>query len=221
MGLAASSATGPKSTCPYCGSPVAVDEDCQACGATVADRVLWATVQDLGLAKAGSRFLHHMPSAPVARRFYALLGANYVATLAPGTAAPCTDVPFHSLDPVHEATALQAGSFDLIAIAQGLRAADAAAPAVLAALAAALAPGGSLLFGGDIVDENGRMTGTAAGAPDDAGRVAFATLVRRQFGRECRIRPGLQLRDNAVEAAGISAGLLRRVTPRTLFWYQH
>ncbi|MBU8547280.1 MULTISPECIES: class I SAM-dependent methyltransferase [Roseomonadaceae] len=208
--------------CPYCGAPVAVDATCEVCGSTVADRILWVMLTGLNLLKADGPVLHHMPSAVVARRLYALLGSNYHPTIAPGTAPPTNAVPFHEFEPAGQAEALAPGSYALIIIADGLMDIGAAVPAVLEAFSHALRPGGSLLFGGDIVDDHGRVVSVPLATAISPGQEApsFASIVRRQFGRECRARLGQQIRERIVEAAGLSASQMRRVTPQALFWYQ-
>lgn len=211
-----------KAFCPYCGAGVVTDMQCDGCGSTVADRILWVMVTELKLLQAGGAVLHHMPTAVSARRFYALLGSNYHPTVVPGMAPPTGELPFHEFEPAGQAEALAPNSYGLIIIANGLMDIGAAVPAVLESLSQALRPGGSLLFGGDIVDEQGRVISAplAAAASPGTETPSFASIVRRQFGRECRVRLGQQIRDRVVEAAGLSPSQLRRVTPQSLFWYQ-
>lgn len=218
----AESGPGSAHRCPFCAQPVLVADDCEACGGTVQDRVAWLALTALRLTHPGATILHHMPRPAIARRLYALFGSQYHATIPPGAEPPVADVVFHAFDPVTQAEALQPGGYRLIIIGDGLKSAGAAAPAVLEALANALAPGGSLLFGGDVVTADGGIASPELAAVTVGGRGAssFAGLVRRQFKRDCRIRAGVDIANAVIEKASVQPALLRRVTPQTLFWYQ-
>lgn len=164
--------------------------------------------------------MQHAPSAPMARRMRAWLGDGYHPTLAPQQPAPTSDVPFQVFDPSKGIATLPLASYNLIIMATGLYDSGAALPALLDGLVRGLTPGGSLLFGGDAVDEEGRIANGALVAADRGGIGSFSGLVRRQFKRDCRIGVGMGLSNGMVEAAGLEISVLRRISPRTLFWYQ-
>jgi hypothetical protein len=210
-------------TCSFCAHPVGIDEDCAHCGATVQDRVAWLLLTGMRLVTPAAKVLHHLPSGPLARRMAAWLGSNYHATLPANATPPAADVPFHAFDPASQAQALTPASYDIIIIGRGLQAAGAGVPKVLEGLTQAVKPGGSLLFGGDIVDDEGRITSRELAAAVMGGRAgvsSFAGLVRRQFKRACRIAPGPGLSSAMIGAAGLHPSLLRRISPRSFFWYQ-
>lgn len=209
--------------CPFCNHALNIEDDCGHCGATPQDRMAWLALTGLRLLQPHSAVLHHMPGTALARRLHALLGSAYHPTLPPGMAPPIADVPFHLFDPASQAEALAPASYDVIIIGAGLNECGAAVPAVLEGLVAALSRGGSLLFGGDVVDAKGgivnkELMAVAMGGP--AGASSFAGMVKRQFRRECRLRLGMGLTTAKAEAAAVPSHLLRRITPQALFWVQ-
>jgi hypothetical protein len=209
--------------CPFCAQHLEIADDCGSCGGTVQDRVAWLALTTLRLMQPGATILHHMPRAALARRLYALFGPQYHATIPPGTEPPVPDIAFHAFDPATQATDLASASYRIIIIGAGLNQAGAAVPATLEALANALTPGGSLLFGGDVVDADGAIANKELAVVAMAGRTgvsSFAGMVRRQFKRDCRIRAGIDLSNATIDQAGVQPALMRRVTPQTLFWYQ-
>jgi len=200
-----------------------LDDDCGHCGATPQDRLGWLALTGLRLLQPGFSVLHHLPGAAMARRLYALLGRHYHPTLPPGMPPPITDVTFHAFDPASQAEALAPSSYRVIIIGAGLYECGAAVPAVLEALGTALSPGGSLLFGGNVVDADGGIAHKGLAATAMTGRTgvsSFAGMIRRQFKRDCRLRPGMGLTKEMIDAAAVQQSLLRRVTPQTLFWCQ-
>lgn len=210
-------------TCPFCAHALELDDDCGHCGATPQDRLAWLALRGLRLLQPQATVLHHLPGTALARRLHALLGPGYHPTLPPGMAPPISDFPFHVFDPATQAEALAPSSYQVIIIGAGLHDCGAAVPAVLEGLFAALSRGGSLLFGGDVVDANGGIShkGLAAVAMSGpTGASSFAGMVKRQFRRECRLRLGMGLTNAMAEAAAVPPSLLRRVSPQTLFWIQ-
>jgi hypothetical protein len=209
--------------CPFCTHNLDANLECTICEASAQDRFTWLAVTKLRLASPGTKVMHHAPSAPMARRMRAWLGDGYRPTLAPQQPAPTPDVSFQPFDPSDRTTTFPPISYDLIIIAKGLYNSGAALPALLDGLARALIPGGSMLFGGDAVDEEGRIANMELAAEIAAtrgGANSFSRLVRWQFKRDCRIGVGMGLSNGMLEAAGLQTNLLRRISPRTLFWYQ-
>jgi hypothetical protein len=210
-------------TCPFCAHVLELEEDCDHCGATPQDRLAWLALTGLRLLQPNATVLHHLPGTALARRLHALLGPTYHPTLPPGVAPPIADFAFHLFDPASQAEALAPGSYQVIIIGAGLNDCGAAVPSVLEALVAALSRGGSLLFGGDVVDAQGGIANkdlAAVAMSGPAGASSFAGMVKRQFRRECRLRLGMGLTNAMADATAVPPHLLRRVTPQALFWIQ-
>lgn len=204
--------TGP--ACPFCGAAAMPGLGCEACGGTAHDRMVWAAVHGLGLLGRAGPVLHHRPAPALAARLHALLGADYHAA----AAGLPPDIPAFAFDLSRDAPRLRAGSYAVIIATRGLAEADAALPALLDAMVAALRPGGSLLFGGDAVGEGGGFSSQAmAAAP---GADSFGGFVRRHFGHDCRIRPGRDLPARVLEQAALDLPAQRRIQRDAIFWFQ-
>ena len=181
----------------------------------------WAIICGLRLVRPGARVLHHLPSPAIASRLYALLGGRYHPTAPPGSKPYMNHVPFYAFDLTSDSQLMREGYYDLAVFARGLGALGAAALPTLDLIMRGLTPGGSLLFGGDIVAEDRTVAGEDRVAPDGGAKAQpFASLVIKHFGQSCRVRPGDDISADLVESFGLSLAQMRRVGPDVLFWRQ-